>query len=253
MKTFTGSLEGARTHPAPRIDYWPARRNRRNGLGLVIFPGGGYGGLAAHEGPAFAEYFSRAGLACFVVTYRLGTDGFRHPAMLEDALAAIATVRGRAAEFNVDPARIGVIGSSAGGHLAAHAAVAYTSARCRPDFTILCYPAITMRDPYGHKGGRENLLGKRPSARLVNAVSCERHVTRRTPPCFLWHTGDDPVVPVENSLLFAAALRKHGVPFELHVFDRGRHGLGLNTEHPWAANSLLWLRNLFSPGGAGDC
>jgi len=252
MKSITGSLEGALTRPAPRIDCWPARGDRRSGLGLVIFPGGGYGGLADHEGAPYAEYFSQAGLACFVVTYRLGTDGFRHPAMLEDALAAIATVRSRAAEFNIDPARLGVIGSSAGGHLAAHAAVAYTCARCRPDFGILCYPAITMRDPYAHKGGRENLLGKRPSARLINAASCERRVTARTPPCFLWHTRDDDAVPVENSLLFAAALRRHGVPFELHVFDHGRHGLALSTTHPWAANCLLWLDRLFAPGGPGN-
>lgn len=243
-RTIVGSLAGARTTPAPRIACFPAR-GRRTGAALVIFPGGGYGGLADYEGEGYARRFSREGIACFVVEYRLGSQGHRHPAMLEDALAAVATVRSRAEELGVDPATIGVMGSSAGGHLAAHALTAYDRypgpVPTRPDFGVLCYPVISMRPPYVHAGSRDMLLGPGASADLCDEVSCERHVTARTAPCFLWHTRDDPVVPYQNSTLFAAALETHGVPFELHVFDTGPHGLGKDLAHPWAAACAHWL------------
>ncbi len=245
MKNITGRLPGAKTAPAPAIQCW-IPPGIQNDAGLIIFPGGGYGHLAEHEGPAYAEHFSRRGVACFVVNYRLGSDGFRHPAMLEDALAAIFTVRESAAKFGLDPRKIGVMGSSAGGHLAAHALVAWPKYKSeislRPDFGILCYPVITSHGEFSHRGSTANLAGNNPSPALLDEVSCERHVTQNTPPCFIWHTAEDRGVPVENSLMFASALRKHGVPFELHIYAKGGHGLGLKAPFAWAQDCLRWLK-----------
>lgn len=249
MKTLTGQLRSGKTNPAPRIECWIPDRNH-SGIGLIILPGGGYGHLAEHEGKGYAEHFCRAGIACFVVTYRLGTQGFRHPAMLEDALAAIHTVRSTAGEYGVDPDRIGIMGSSAGGHLAAHALVAwdrYTGdVSLRPDFGVLCYPVITSRPPHTHAGSMANLAGGNPPHELLQELACEEQVDARTPPCFLWHTGMDSAVPMENSLLFAAALRRHGVPFELHLYQQGGHGLGLQAPFPWASECLRWIGELAS-------
>ena len=243
---LTGSLPGASTRPAPRIECWLPLEGQRSGIGLIIFPGGGYGGLAEHEGKGYAEFFVQHGVSCFVVTYRLGSQGFRHPAMIEDALAAVCTVRQRAAEFGVSPNRIGVMGSSAGGHLTAHTLVDYGRLKgpvsLRPDFGVLCYPVVTMLDPFTHAGSRANLLGAEAKEEAWRAVSPELLVTRETPPAFLWHTWDDGAVPVENSLLFAAALRRNGVPFELHIYPAGRHGLGLNTDYPWGRDCARWMQ-----------
>lgn len=248
MEILTGSLAGALTNPAPALACYRPAPERHNGHGLVILPGGGYGMLAPHEGKGYADYFTEAGFTCFVVTYRLGTDGFRHPAMLEDALAAIGTVRARASEWGIDPQRIGVIGSSAGGHLAAHSSTAYhrypAGDQVRPDFTILCYPVILMRGPHGHSGSRERLIGADPSETLLSEVACVDAVTPQTPPCFLWHTVEDAAVAVENSFEFAQALRRNNVPFELHIYQKGRHGLGLNADFDWASDCLRWVRGL---------
>ena len=234
------------TQPAPRIDTYLPAPGQRNGKALVILPGGGYRMRAEHEGQGYAEHFAALGFSCFVVHYRLGSEGHRHPAMLEDALFAIASVRARSAELGLDPQRIGVMGSSAGGHLAAHALVGhgrYASAvSLRPDFGVLCYPVITMSGAHAHAESRALLLGAAPGDAALADASCERHVTAQTPPCFIWHTVADASVPVENSLLFAAALRRHGVPFELHLYEHGAHGLGLETELPWASDCLRWLR-----------
>ena len=244
MNTMRGRLPQGTTSPAPEITCWIPSRDP-NGMGLIIFPGGGYGGLAEHEGKGYADYFSSHGVACFVVQYRLGSQGFRHPAMLEDALAAVCAVRGAAREFGMDPHKIGVMGSSAGGHLAAHALIAWdryeSPVPLRPDFGILCYPVITSTGEFGHRGSMANLLGPNPSPAQLEAVSCEKHVTEHTPPCFIWHTAEDPGVPVENSLLFASALRKHKIPFELHVYAKGAHGLGLRAPFPWAEACLRWM------------
>ncbi len=250
MKTIIGKLACGKTNPAPEILCWIPERIK-NGTGLVIFPGGGYVCHAEHEGKGFAEYFSKRGIACFVVKYRLGSEWFRHPAMLEDALAAMATVRGSAAAFGMDPNRIGVMGSSAGGHLAAHALTSWhkykSKISLRPDFGILCYPVITSNGQFSHKGSIANLIGKTPSPALLKEVSCEKQVTIKTPPCFIWHTAEDQGVPVENSLMFASALRKHSAPFELHVYAKGVHGLGLNAPFPWAEECLRWLK-MQNPG-----
>jgi acetyl esterase/lipase len=218
------------------------------GVGVVVFPGGGYGSLAAHEGEGYARFLAAAGHAAFVVKYRLGSAGHRHPAMLEDALAAVAAVRARASEFGVDPAKIGVMGSSAGGHLAAHALVGwpqYTGdVSLRPDFGILCYPVILSDGPYAHKGSMRNLAGEDAPPELLTTLSCDRHVNKDTPPCFLWHTGEDAAVPLENSLAFATALRQKKVPFELHVYNKGRHGLGLGAPFDWGRDCLRWISDL---------
>ena len=234
------------TQPAPRIDTYLPAPGQHNGMALVILPGGSYRMLADHEGQGYAEHFTAHGFTCFVVHYRLGSAGYRHPAMLEDALFAVASVRARAAELGLDPRRIGVMGSSAGGHLAAYVLVGHggyaDAVSLRPDFGVLCYPVITMSGSHAHAESRECLLGETPSDAALAEVSCELHVTAQTPSCFIWHTVADAAVPVENSLLFAAALRHHGVPFELHLYEQGAHGLGLETELPWASDCLRWLR-----------
>jgi len=247
MKIIQGQLDSGTTSPAPEIECWLPEREA-SGVGVVVFPGGGYGMLAAHEGEGYARFLSEAGIAAFVVKYRLGSAGHRHPAMLEDALSAVAAVRSRAAEFGVDPARIGVMGSSAGGHLTAHALVGWplysSGVSLRPDFGILCYPVILSDGPYAHKGSMRNLAGENASADLLEGLSCERLVTAQTPPCFLWHTGEDAAVPLENSLAFAAALRLNKVPFELHVYNKGRHGLGLGAPFDWGRDCLRWIKDL---------
>lgn len=222
------------------------------GAAMVILPGGGYGGLAGHEGKGYADWLVTNGITCFVVKYRLGSAGYRHPVMLQDAARAVRVVRARAEEFKIDPKRVGIIGSSAGGHLAstllthfdagkAEAADPIERQSSRPDLGILCYAVITM-GPNTHQGSKNNLLGKEPSPELVKLLSNETQVTKDTPPCFLWHTAEDKAVKVENSLEFAAALQRAGVPFDLHVYQKGGHGMGLGKNHPWAADCIFWLR-----------
>lgn len=244
MKTIKGELKSGTTNPCPEVEYWLPENNPK-GIGIVIHPGGGYGGLAEHEGKGYAEYLCKAGIACFVVEYRLGSAGHRHPAMLEDSLAAIYAVRSRAEEFGLRPDRIGIMGSSAGGHLTAHTLVAWNTyesdVSLRPDFGILCYPVIASYGEKAHSGSIQNLLGKDPSDELLEEVYCAKHVSEDTPPCFLWHTGEDEGVPLENSMMFASALRKNGVPFELHLYNKGRHGLGLGADFDWGAECLRWI------------
>ena len=230
---------------------------KATGASVVICPGGGYGGLAPHEGNDYALWLNDHGIAGFVLKYRLGSGGYRHPAMLNDAARAIRTVRARAGEWGVDPKRVGVMGSSAGGHLAstilthfdggkADAADLIERQSSRPNLGILCYAVITM-GTYTHQGSKNNLLGSAPSPELVKLLSNELQVTAQTPPCFIWHSFEDTAVPVENSLDFAAALRKAGVPFDLHIYQKGRHGIGLAAKppfanaHPWAGDCLYWL------------
>ncbi len=230
---------------------------RANGTGVVIFPGGGYAHLSmAHEGSEIANWLAELGVTTFVVKYRLGPS-YHHPTMLGDAQRAIRIARSRAAEWGVDPNRLGVIGFSAGGHLAsttgthfdpgaASSGDAIERASSRPDFLILLYPVISMRDSVTHAGSRLNLLGKEPSAELVRLLSNEMQVTPQTPPTFLVHTVDDRTVPVENSLLFYRALRTAGVPVEMHIFEHGPHGFGLATTNPvlssWTTLCENWMR-----------
>lgn len=238
--------------------YLPAE-GQASGAAIVICPGGGYAALADHEGQDYARFLNEHGIAGFVLKYRLGRFGYRHPRMLEDAARAVRTVRARAAEWKVDPERIGIMGSSAGGHLAStlmthfdagdpSAADPIDRVSSRPDLGILCYPVITMRPPHAHMGSRRQLLGDNPSGDMVQLLSNELQVTAQTPPAFVWHTWEDKGVSVENSLEFAAALRRAGVPFDLHVYERGRHGIGLGdnrgktTVHPWTRDLVFWLK-----------
>ncbi|MFN4943682.1 MAG: alpha/beta hydrolase [Akkermansiaceae bacterium] len=225
---------------------------------MVICPGGGYGGLADHEGSHYAKFLNEHGIAAFVLKYRLGSSGYRHPIMLNDAARAVRMVRARATEWNIDPTKVGIMGSSAGGHLTstllshfdagnAEAADPIDRQSSRPDLGVLCYAVITMGE-FTHKGSKKNLLGDNPSEELVTLLSSELQVKADTPPCFIWHTWDDGVVPVENSMLFASALRKNKVPFDFHVYQKGAHGMGLGTKgdpeksHPWTRDLVFWLK-----------
>ena len=213
--------------------------------GVVVCPGGGYHALAMdHEGRQIAEWLNARGVAAFVLKYRLGPR-YHHPAPMDDVHKAIRTVRERAGEFGIGADRIGVWGFSAGGHLASTAATHFDAAT-RPDFAILCYPVITFSDAYTHSGSRTNLLGDQPDPKLVELLSNEKQVTPQTPPVFLFATSDDQAVPVENSLLFYQAARKAGVPVEMHIYEHGRHGVGLAQSDPvlgsWPRRLEAWLR-----------
>lgn len=245
VPTLTGFL------PAP---------DKATGAAIIICPGGGYGHLADHEGSHYARWLNEQGIAGFVLKYRLGSSGYRHPAMLQDAARAIRTVRARAAEWKLDAKRVGIIGSSAGGHLASttitHWDLGHTNSpdiierqSSRPDLAILCYPVISLSREYTHKGSRENLVGTNAPAALLTELSAELQVNKDTPPCFIWSTMEDKTVPVENSMMLASALRRVGVPFDLHVYERGPHGIGLGNKtfdtasfHPWTRDCQFWLR-----------
>jgi acetyl esterase/lipase len=232
---------------------------KATGAAIVICPGGGYGGLAlSYEGVDYARFLTEQGIAGFVLKYRLGSAGYRHPVMLQDAARAVRTVRARAEEWKLDK-RVGIMGSSAGGHLASTLLTHYDAGKAesadlierqssRPDLGILCYPVVTM-GRFTHQGSKSNLLGKDPSEELVRSVSNELQVTKDTPPCFIWHTWEDKTVAVENCLQFAQALRQAGVPFDLHIYQEGVHGLGLGSHewdpakrHPWTGDCIFWLK-----------
>ncbi|MDP4611320.1 MAG: alpha/beta hydrolase [Opitutales bacterium] len=245
--TMTGSLPTGTTAPAPNIRCFLPKSNP-DGKALIIFPGGGYWQLSAHEGDDYAKYFSAQGIACFVVDYRLAAQGHKHPAMIEDAFAAIYTVRAQADTFGIDPNKVGVCGSSAGGHLAATTMLLHEQYECdqplRPDFGILCYSVIQSTGAFINQGSIDNLLGENPPAELLEMMACEKQVTPNTPPCFIWSTADDVVVPVENSLAFAAALSRNKVPYDLRIYDTGEHGLGLNTPYAWEEDTVKWMNRL---------
>jgi acetyl esterase/lipase len=240
----------------PTITYY-APNGRGTGTAVIVAPGGGYGNLAQnHEGRQVANWFNSQGIAAFVLRYRLG-PAYRHPIELGDAKRAVRLVRSRAAEFNLQPARIGFMGFSAGGHLASTAGTMFDAGdpgaadpidrvSSRPDFLILGYPVITSSGPYVHQGSMRNLLGEAPAAALLDEMSTDRRVTRDTPPTFLFHTNADTTVPPENSVLFYLALRKAGVPAEMHVFEPGAHGVGLAMNHAvlqaWPPLLSTWLR-----------
>jgi acetyl esterase/lipase len=258
-----GALGTGPEHEPTLTAYWPAP-GQRTGASMVILPGGGYARLAEHEGAGYAEWFVARGITCFVLKYRLGSAGYRHPVMLNDAARALRMVRSHAQREGLDPTRIGIIGSSAGGHLASTLLTRFDAGRSehtdpieqessRPDLGILCYPVINLGE-YRHDGSRRHLLGEEPTDEQIRALSNELQVRPDTPPTFIWHTVEDQAVPVENALLFAHALRRAGVPFVLHIYEKGRHGLGLGRPDapapPWAANLEFWLheRGFLAPG-----
>lgn len=243
----------------PTLTVWLPEADKATGTAVVICPGGGYGGLATdHEGKQIGEWLNGLGVAGFIVEYRHRGKGYGHPAPLQDAQRAIRTVRARAGEWKIDPQKIGIMGFSAGGHLASTAATHFDAGEpdsadpiqrvsSRPDFAILCYAVIAFDEPYTHRGSQHNLIGKDASPELVRSLSNEKQVTAQTPPTFLFQTDEDKAVPAENSVQFYLALRRAGVPAELHVYQRGQHGIGLGRKIPgsgtWPERCEDWMRN----------
>ncbi len=250
--------KGSEAKDKPTLIIHLPENDKANGCGIVVCPGGGYGGLAMdHEGKQIGEWLNANGIAAFICDYRHKGKGYGHPAPLQDAQRAIRTVRTRAKEFNVDPERIGILGFSAGGHLTSTALTHFdagdSSAKdpimqtsSRPDFGVLCYPVIAFDQPFTHKGSQNNLLGEKPDPELVKSLSNELQVTKDTPPTFLWHTYEDTGVPPENSVVFYQAMLKNKVPGELHVFEKGKHGVGLGKGIPgtekWSELCIAWIK-----------
>ena len=241
----------------PTLTVYGPAVDRPNGTAVIIAPGGSYVRLSTErEGGQYANWLSTLGVTSFVLKYRMAEFG--HPAPLQDVLRAVRLVRSRAAEFRINPARIGVMGSSAGGHLAASAGTlfdhpagrtgaALDATSARPDFLILMYPVITMGEPCDHAGSRIALLGKNPAPELLQLMSLEKQVTSATPPTLLIHTQEDQTVPVENSVLFYQALTRAKVPAEMYLFEHGTHGMGMKAEFgtasDWPARVAEWLRS----------
>ena len=248
--------KGSEANDIPTLDIYEPFGTKFSDAAVLILPGGGYGGLSAQEGEGFAGVFQLHGFKAFVLNYRLGSSGYRHPAMLADASRALRIVRSRASTDGFDPGKVIIIGSSAGGHLAATLLTKWDEGNpsdpdlverfsSRPDLGILCYPVITMGQ-HTHEGSRDNLLGENPPKELCEDLSAEKQVSPKTPPCFVWHTWQDAAVPVENTLHFVQSLRTAGVPFELHIYQDGGHGLGMKDGIPWADDCLRWLEKRFA-------
>jgi acetyl esterase/lipase len=249
--------QGSEDADKPALAAYVVPQGRGVGTAVIVCPGGGYAALAIEkEGDQFARWLNSMGVTAFVLRYRLGPK-YHHPIELGDAQRAIRTVRARAAEYRVSPDRVGIMGFSAGGHLASSAGTHFDGgnpsasdpidrAGSRPDFLVLGYPVISFTTPYVHRGSLRNLLGENPDPKLVELMSNELQVTSQTPPTFLFHTNADTGVPPENSILFYMALRKAGVPAELHIYERGPHGVGLaQTDEAlstWPARLADWLR-----------
>jgi acetyl esterase/lipase len=248
---------GKEASDKPTLTIYQPAADQANGTAVIVCPGGGYGHLAVgHEGHDIGEWLKSLGVTAFVLKYRIAPR-YHHPAPLDDAQRAIRLARSRAAEWKINPKRIGIMGFSAGGHLASTAGTHFDAgqseavdpidrASCRPDFLILCYPVISFTTDYTHMGSRDNLLGKDADAKLVERFSNEKQVTPDTPPTFLFHTNEDSGVPPENSVLFYLALRKAKVPAEMHIYQRGRHGVGLAKQDPilgtWSDRLSDWLK-----------
>jgi acetyl esterase/lipase len=241
----------------PSLTIFLPVKNQASGTGVIVCPGGSYTALASnHEGRQVANWLNSLGIAAFVLKYRLGPR-YHHPIELSDAQRAIRLVRSHAAEYGITPDRLGVMGFSAGGHLAATMGTHFDNGSAadpdpiqrvgsRPDFLVLGYPVISFTTPYTHQGSLHNLLGDNPDPKLMQSLSNELQVTAQTPPTFLFHTTEDKTVPVENSVLFYLALRKAGVAAEMHIFERGPHGVGLALRDPalamWPELLANWFR-----------
>ena len=262
IRLWSGDAPGAlgtADHDIPVVAWWPATGAKQPTAAMVVCPGGGYGGLADHEGSDYARWLNSQGISAFVLRYRLGSKGYRHPVMLGDVSRAMRLVRTEHARLGIDPARVGVIGSSAGGHLAVTlltqgddgdpaAADAIDRQPSRPALGVLCYPVVSMLPTNTHAGSKRNLLGEDPPEDLTRELSGELAVTDNTPPVFLLHTVEDKVVKLAGVLDLAAALNRNGRPFELHVYEKGPHGIGLGTRpydpaklHPWTVECRRWL------------
>jgi len=232
-------------------------RTATTGTSLIIAPGGAYGALASnHEGRQVASLVNAMGITAFVLKYRLGPK-YRHPIEIGDAQRAIRLVRTRAQEFSISTDRIGLMGFSAGGHLAATAGTHFDAgnpaaadpidrASSRPDYLVLAYAVVSFNPAITHAGSVRNLLGENPDPKLVEELSNELHVTAQTPPTFLFHTTADTAVPAENSVQFYLAAKKAKIPVEMHIFENGPHGVGLALNDPalsaWPTLLMNWLR-----------
>ncbi|HYT93697.1 MAG TPA: alpha/beta hydrolase [Gemmataceae bacterium] len=250
--------KGKAAADVPSVTVYLPAAEKANGAAVVICPGGGYGGLAMnHEGHDVARWLNGLGVAGVILKYRHAPQ-YRHPAPLLDAQRALRFTRAHAREWGIDPKRVGILGFSAGGHLASTAGTQFDDGKsdaadavdresCRPDFLVLVYPVITLTGPYAHNGSRNNLLGKDADTKLIESLCNEKRVTAKTPPTFLAHTSADSGVPPENSVLFYLALHKAKVPAELHIYEQGQHGLGLGTGRnvtfaSWPERCSAWLR-----------
>jgi acetyl esterase/lipase len=236
--------------------YWPDPA-KATGAAIIVCPGGGYNTLAPHEGEPYAKWLNELGVTAFVLKYRLVKDGYHLPEILQDAARSVRYVRAKASDWKLDPKHIGVIGSSAGGHLCATLSTQFDAGKpdaadpidrvsSRPDATILCYAFILLDR---NEKAQERFLGPKPTAEQVKAFSPALSVTKQTPPCFVWQTVEDTAVVPENALVFSEALRKAGVPFDLHLYQNGRHGIGLGSKesdpaklHPWTRDCAFWLQ-----------
>lgn len=260
IRLWEGKAPGAlgdASEDTPTLTLYPYSQSHHPGTAVIVMPGGSYGWLATnHEGRQVANWLNAMGITAFVLKYRLGPK-YHHPVELGDAQRAIRTVRTRATEFGVDPNKIGVLGFSAGGHLAsttithfddgsAQATDPIDRASSRPDFAVLAYPVISLTAEYTHRGSRENLLGADASQEVARELSSELQVAAQTSPTFLFSSSTDKVVPPENSVAFYLALRKAGVPAELHIFEQAEHGVGLGLDDPgigqWGTLLIQWLR-----------
>ncbi len=241
----------------PTLTIFLPAKGKANGTAVVICPGGGYGiNAISHEGTDVAKKFNEMGVAAFVVKYRIPNDATmlnREIGPLQDVQQAIKTVRQRAKEWNVEVNRIGIMGFSAGGHLASTAGTHFETAvipdagtiSLRPDFMILIYPVISFNDKITHMGSRDNLIGKQPSPEKITEYSNELQVTTKTPPTFLVHASDDEAVNANNSVDFYKSLLKYKVPAELHIYQKGGHGFGMNnktTDDQWMDRCKNWMK-----------
>lgn len=244
---------GHAEHDRPTLDIYEPFGETFHDAAIILLPGGGYEFLSAQEGEGYAGLFQLWGFKCFVCNYRLGSNQYRHPAMLMDAARAVRVVRAHAVEWKINPNKIIIIGSSAGGHLAATLMNHWDEGdqqnedpvervSSQPNLGILSYPVLTMKE-FAHEGSRLNLLGKEPSETLKHTLSAECQVSAKTPPCFIWHTHEDSCVSVDNVLLYTNALHAAAIPFELHIYQDGGHGLGMKDGViPWQTDCLTWLR-----------
>ncbi|WP_281232893.1 alpha/beta hydrolase [Flavobacterium gelatinilyticum] len=247
-----GKLQSTSQVSVPTLSIFIPKETKPNQSAVIICPGGGYTHLAFDkEGTKAAEWFNSLGIPAFVLKYRLPNDLImknKNVGPLQDAQEAIRYVRQNAAKWNIDPKKIGIMGFSAGGHLASTASTHYDDkvyesaykVSARPDFSLLIYPVISMEEQTTHKGSQVNLLGNNPSQDLINSYSNEKKVTAQTPPAFLIHATDDRAVIPENSINYYLALKKNGVPAELHLYEKGGHGFGLGT----IDTSKFWTKQL---------
>ncbi|MBE7179185.1 MAG: alpha/beta hydrolase [Mucilaginibacter polytrichastri] len=240
----------------PTLTVFLPAKSAQPGGAVVICPGGGYAILAFdHEGLQEAKAFQAAGVAAIVLKYRLPDDAIMNDKSigpLQDAQQAIKTVRMRAKEWNIDPKKIGIMGFSAGGHLASTASTHFAKAQIdnkenislRPDFSVLVYPVVSFDDSIGHRGSRTNLIGENPPTDKIELYSNEKQITQQTPPAFLVHAADDKVVPVANSLRYFERLTKLGIPSAMHIYEKGGHGFGMKnptSKDDWFAMTLNWM------------